>query len=71
MIKVRIEFTDINETYEYEGEGIVFAIPHIENDGIEVLRGAQGRFTKKTLKSVQKSLKKMFKDIYKGEGRVE
>ena len=71
MIKVRIEFTDINETYEYEGEGIVFAIPHIENDGIEVLKGAQGKFTIKTLKSVQKILKKMFKDIYKGEGRIE
>ena len=71
MIKVRIEFTDINETYEYEGEGIVFAIPHIENDGIEVLRGAQGKFNIKVLKDVQKSLKKLFKCIYKGEGRIE
>lgn len=71
MIKVRIEFTDINETYEYEGEGIVFAIPHIENDGIEVLRGAQGKFNIKVLKDAQKSLKKLFKCIYKGEGRVE
>ncbi len=71
MIKVRIEVTDINETYEYEGDGIVFAMPHTEDYGIGVIKGAQGRFTNKTLKSVQKSLKKMFKDIYKGEGRVE
>ena len=71
MIKVRIEDTGRNETFEYEGEGIVFAIPHIENDGIEVLRGAQGKFNIRVLKGVQKSLEKLFKCIYKGEGRVE
>ena len=71
MIKVRIEYTDINETYEYEGEGIVFAITHTGDYGTGVFKGVQGKFTIKTLKSVQKILKKMFKDIYKGEGRVE
>lgn len=71
MIKVRIEDTDMNETFEYEGEGIVFAILHIENDGIGVLKGVQGKFNIKVLKGVQKSLKKLFKCIYKGEGRVE
>lgn len=71
MIKIRIEDTDINETFEYEGDGIVFAIPHIKNDGIGVLKGAQGKFNIKVLKGVQKSLKKLFKHLYKGEGRIE
>lgn len=71
MIKIRIEDTDTNERFEYEGDGIVFAIPHTGDYGTGVIKGAQGKFTIKTLKSVQKILKKMFKDIYKGEGRIE
>ena len=71
MIKIRNEDTDTNERFEYEGDGIVFAIPHTKNDGTGVLKGAQVKFNIKVLKGVQKSLKKLFKHLYKGEGRIE
>lgn len=71
MIKVRIEDTDRNETYEYEGEGIVFAASRMEKDGFNVKTGAIGGFNKRRLKEVYKSIKGLFRKIYKGAGRVE
>lgn len=68
MIKVRIEYTDINETYEYEGEGIVFALSHMEEDGLGVMTGAIGLFNKIRLKKMHKSIKRVLKTAYKGEG---
>lgn len=71
MIKVRIEDTDRNKTYEYEGEGIVFALSHKEEYGFGVMTGTLGSFNKLRLKKIKKSIKKMLKTAYKEAGRVE
>ena len=71
MIKVRIEDTDRNETFEYKGEGIVFALSHMEEDGLGVMAGVIGLFNKIRLKKMHKSIKGALKTAYKGAGRVE
>lgn len=71
MIKIRIEGTDINETFEYEGDGIVFALSHMEEDGLGVMAGVIGSFNKIGLKKVHKSIKGVLKTAYKEEGHDE
>lgn len=71
MIKIRIEDTDINETFEYEGDGIVFAIPHNEIGEICVMTGVIGKFNKRTLKKAYESVKNVVRSANKGEGRIE
>lgn len=71
MIKITIEDTETKEVKEFEGVGIILAMPQIDMRGIGCQVCALGGFTNPVLKAAKKEINKVVKMALKGEGRVE
>lgn len=71
MLKIRIEDTDTNETFEIECEGALISA-HDPKECDRVIRSfIIGGFDDKGLKCMRENIKKIIKRALKGEGRIE
>jgi hypothetical protein len=71
MVKIRVEDTYTNEVFETECDGALISTCQCKENDCEVLSLFCGSFSIKTLKHMRKSIKKILRKVFKGEGRIE